>query len=61
MKPRRKYGAYERIKGTKRWRRRFDYASGSNDSMARLFQTWLMAAPSNTERQLRPIPRKKVS
>ena len=58
-RPTPKMGIYERKKGTRRWKRVMPGASGSRSLMARTFQSWLMFAPSNTERAIRKIPRTK--
>ena len=62
-RPSRKYGAYYRKRGSRRWLRLHSGISGSKDSMVRTYQNWLIEGcliVSDEERTIRPIPRKKV-
>ncbi len=62
-RPPRKYAAYHRKRGTRRWKRLHPGISGSKDCMVRTYQNWLISGflvSSNEERIIRPIPRKKV-
>lgn len=60
---RRKYAAYWRKRGTRRWKRLHPDIQGSKDSTLHLYQTWLinLAFDSNVEAAIRSVPRKKVS
>lgn len=62
-RPPRKYGAYHRKRGNRRWIRLHPGISGSKDLMSRTYQNWLIEGfmvCSDEERIIRPIPRKKV-
>lgn len=60
-RPPRKYAAYLRIHGTKKWKRLHHDIQGSKDSICRLYQDWLINGSHNAEHQIRPVPRKKTS
>jgi hypothetical protein len=63
-RPPRKYAAYYRVLGIHKWKRLHPDIQGSKDSIIRLYQSWLIAGlpgVRKSERQIRPVPRKKVS
>jgi hypothetical protein len=59
-RPPSKYGAYWRMRGSRKWKRRDTDIQGSKDSIVRLYQTWLLQASPGIERSIRRISRKKV-
>lgn len=61
-RPPRKYAAYYRKRGKRKWKRRDPEVQGSKDSIIRLYQSWLIifAFDETVEVAIRPVPRKKV-
>ena len=61
-RPPRKYAAYYRIHGTRKWKRRHPEIQGSKDSIVRTYQDWLIYGEpniTNVERQIRLVSQKK--
>lgn len=57
----RKYAAYYRRKGTRRWTRLHPSISASKDSIVRTYQAILLYSPfDNREYSIRPVSRKKT-
>jgi len=57
----RKYGMFERERGTRRWSRKFPNLEGTKEAMVRIAQNWLIEGAFNPtyERELRPLPTQK--
>lgn len=62
MRPR-KYAAFYREKGARRWKRLHPDIAGSKDGITRMYQSWLIAGipgEGNISRIIRPVKRKKI-
>lgn len=59
-RPPRKYAAYYRTYGTRKWKRKHLEIQGSKDCIVRLYQDWLLIGSRNAEYQIRSVPRKKA-
>lgn len=60
-----KYAAYYRKRGTRKWKRKHPDIAGSKQQILKCYQTWLIYGEwskrhDNIERQIHPIPRKKI-